>query len=417
MNTLKSTLVAMRALKHASSIRVGRNFSDFFADRVVQALSQPDLLRMFEHLAKSLDADASAINATCLAEFLTAAAGAPGAQVLGWMRQHPRVAAMVATVAKNEDFSDALEAASEIFASGATSIVDDASVYDCPAPSWDIALTVTMHEPLAHGGDIKAGNATLFRRQRVMTSTGRILSLPFYAGNAIRGQLRDLLADHLVQSLGMMPRRDKPPLELWFFHVLYAGGVLEEQSKVMSKINAALGKHGAVRTDGLRELRDRLPALSLLGSAIGNKIINGRCCVTDLRPHCREWGTGEISVHQLFDWSFLTRREDYEGRGADDDHTGMIASTEVLQAGTVLSGGIDIDSHAGDMERSALGCGLHLLRDRGYLGAENRRGHGKCQIDIAGAPDPQPYRDYLHEHRQDILDYLVAIGGVNALGL
>ena len=116
------------------------------------------------------------------------------------------------------------------------------------------------------------------------------------------------------------------------------------------------------------------------------------------------------------EWTFLTRRDDYDGKGEDDAHAGMIANTECLKAGVRLAGGIDVDNHASELELSALGLGIELLKQRGMLGAENRRGLGKVLLDVQDAPDSSPYVNYLDDNKQAITDYLIEIGAVNAPG-
>lgn len=406
MTTIQATFDMMRALKSASGIKVGRNFEGFFADRIVHAMAEPTLLDAMERLAKGLDASIEYVGGKRIAAFMAAAHAQDASAVLSWIRQHPRVAAMVAGLRNDDEYADALAAIHVTPVDAADDSIITAQL------EYDIKISAELLSPLAHGADSKAGNATLFRRRQAITETGRVLELPFYSGNAVRGQIRDLLADHLLGALGLTPRRDKPPINIWFFHTLYAGGVLEEQSKVMEAINKELGKSGSLRTDGLRRLRDMLPGLSMLGAAIGNRVIPGRIYVGDLRPRCREWGNGDIPAAQLMEWSFLTRREDYEGRANEDGHTGMIANTEVLKAGTILAGGIDIDTHANALERAALGKGLELLVRRGMLGAENRRGMGKVALTIEGAPDAAPYDAWLADNRVAILDYLTEIGAL-----
>lgn len=410
METIKATFDMMRAMKQASGIKVSRHFDGFFSDRIVHAVTEPTLLDAMERLAKGLNVSIEYIGGANTVAFMAAARADDAAAVLAWMRQHPRIAAMVAGLKNDEDYVDALNS---IKIDSIDSSDDSVVVMQ---PTYQVGITAELLAPLAHGADNKSGNATVFRRRQVITETGRVLELPFYAGNAIRGQIRDLLADHLLTHLGLIPRRDNPPVNIWFFHILYAGGVLEEQSKIMNAINKELGKSGSLRTDGLRRIRDMLPGLSLLGSAIGNRVIPGRVNVGDLRPACREWGNGAIPAAQLMEWSFLTRREDYEGRTDDDGHTGMIANTEVLKSGTKLIGGLDIDSHASEIERSALGLGLQLMAKRGMLGAENRRGLGKCLITLDGAPDPTLYNKWIAEHRAEIIAYLNDIGALNAPG-
>jgi hypothetical protein len=227
--------------------------------------------------------------------------------------------------------------------------------------------------------------------------------------------MRDALADHFLQALGLTPRRDKPPCKLWFFHALYAGGALEENSVQAKAFAKNLGYSWAIRADGIHELRNMLPAASVLGTALGNRIISGRVNVCDARPRCAEWGTGETPVAGLFEWTFLTRREDHEGH-ADGDHHGMIANTECLRAGVVLDAGLDISQHATPIERACIGKGLALLAERGYLGAENRRGFGRVKIALANAPDPELYEQYLINNKTAILKYLEEIGAIHASG-
>jgi len=409
VSTLQGVLDMVRSIKSATSMKVNRHFEGFFADRIVQSFAQPTLIDAIEHLCKAVDASIEYVGGKRTAAFMAAVNADDAGAVLNWIRDHPRIVAMIAGLRKDDDYIEAVESIT-IDADG----VDDSTI--TAQPTYKISINAELLSPLAHGSDSKAGNATLFRRRQAITETGRILSLPFYAGNAVRGQLRDLLADHLLRSIGLVPRKDNPPVNIWFFHALYAGGVLEEQSKVMDGLNKELGKHGALRTDGLRRLRDMLPALSLLGAAMGNRILPGRMQAGDLRPCCHEWGSGQVPAAQLMEWEFLTRRDDYEGKGDDDAHAGMIANTECIKSGARLTGGIDYDNHASELELSALGCGLALLQQRGMLGAENRRGLGKVAIDIKDAPDPKPYIDYLGDNKQAIIDYLIEIGAINAPG-
>jgi hypothetical protein len=109
------------------------------------------------------------------------------------------------------------------------------------------------------------------------------------------------------------------------------------------------------------------------------------------------------------EWTFLTRREDHEDH---EEHHGMIATTECLRAGTSLLGGIDIDTHASDLEKSALGLGLALWQKRAMLGGENRRGLGRAVITIDGAPDPTMYHEWLAANKDNVLAYLTKIGAL-----
>lgn len=400
---MKATIEIIRRLRDSTGMKVNRNFSGFFADRLTRAFNSPTLIDAVEELARSLNCSVEYIGGAKLAAFVKEASSEKGPAIMEWCREHPKLVAMLAGLKDDDDLDAALQAIQ------LPEISEDDDSVVTVQPTYDVTIQAYCLTGLAHGADAKAGNATLFRRRAVITETGRHLYLPVYAGNALRGKMRDLLADHLVRSLGLDASRAKPSLALWAFHVLYAGGVLEGGA---SKVDAALGKAGAVRTDGIRNLRNMLPMLSLLGTAIGNRVIPGRIYVGDLRPCCREWGNGERPASELFAWEFLTRRDDYEGRTEDDDTSAMIAETEVLKPGTQMTGGIDIDDHASSLDRACLGRGLQLLAEHGKLGAENRRGLGKVRIEYDGAPDPEEYDQFLADNRAAILDYLEGLGAL-----
>lgn len=408
--TLRATLDICRALKGASGIKVNRHFDGFFADRLIQAFAQPSLIDAVEHLAKSLDASVEFVGGARTAAFLQAAHASDALSVLVWLRAHARIAALICGLRDGDDYEAAINSI----------VIDEAAVADESVMDgrrvFDFPLLVRTRAPLAHGADQKAGNATLFRRRQVVTETGRLLTLPYYGANAIRGQLRDRLADYTLSRLGLTPSRGRPPVALWFFYILYSGGALQEKGLANQDQNGlakGIGNGDSLKTDGIRHFRDFLPGVSLLGAAVGNRILPGRLYAGDLRPRCREWGTGEVASAELFSWEFLTRRDDYEGHGEDDENRSMIATTEVLREGTILDGGFDIDFHANELERSALGRGLLILAQMGRIGADNRRGFGKCQIELPESlPDPQPFDEFLDTRKAEILEYLRAVGAL-----
>jgi len=405
-DTLQKTVKMLREIYGGAQLKGSRNFLDMFADRIRQAATEPTLLGFAERLQALVDASASGMGADTVVAFITACTAPDAPAVLAWIRQYPRIAAMLAGLKEEASMAEALAAIE----------INQAEQLDpgCALPrnAFDIGMEVDCLTPLAHGGDTKAGNATIFRRMQVMSTTGAVLSLPFYSGNALRGMMRDALADHFLAALGLTPRRDKPPVALWFFHALYAGGALEEDSAAQKAFSSRFGKAaGSLKTDALREFRDLLPATSLLGTALGNRILCGRIQVGDLRPLCREWGNGEASAGELMEWVYLTRREDHEQH---EEHSGMIATCECLKAGVKLAGGVDRDGHISDLELAALSRGLLLIQERGRLGAESRRDLGGVKIKYTNLPDPAPYDDFLSQRKEEVLKYLTDLGAVNA---
>lgn len=400
---IETTIEFLTAALAAMRVESGRSGPlDLFADRVVKSASEPTLLSACEHLLRAVDASTDAIHPPLAARMIAVANGADAPRVLAWWRAQAKLVTLIAATRDPELRAAAL---ADIV------LPDDRATGSATARgSFDIGLRVECLSPLAHGADGKTGNATLFRRMDVMTDSGT-LHLPFYGGNALRGQMRDLLADHLLLSLGLPADRSRPAIAMWFFYALYSGGALEERSGAMKAIRKELGDAGATRAPGIREFRDMLPAMSLLGCALGNRILPGHVQVSDLRPLCHEWGNGVRPIAEMMTWEYLTRREDHEDH---TEHHGMIANTEYLRAGAALEGGIDMDSAMAALERAALGRGVTLLAERGLLGAENRRGAGRVAITMTGLPDPAPYDEFLRDRKADILAYLAAVEALAA---
>jgi hypothetical protein len=396
----KPTIEFLAAVLNAADIPGHRGRLDTFADRLVKAASEPVLPAAIEHLMRAVNASADAIHPPLATRMIGIASGPDGPRILRWWREQAKLVTLLASTRDKALVEETLAAV----------VLPEAEISGVAAPrgAYPITLAVICETPLAHGSDGKAGNATIFRRMPVLVDGGSI-SLPYYAGNALRGQMRDLLADHFLGALGLGASRAKPSVAMWFFYALYSGGALEENSDATKALKKQLGDHGAIRAMGIREFREMLPALSLLGCALGNRVLPGHCQIADLRPVCREWGTGDRPVAELMAWEYLTRREDHEDHA---EHHGMIANTEMLRAGTVLEGGIDHDDAIAALELAALGRGIQLLADRGMLGAENRRGLGRVRFGIEGLPDPVPYDAFLASRKADILKYLQSVGAL-----
>jgi hypothetical protein len=398
MDEKKTVVAFLGLLLRAADIPGKRPKVDVFADRLLRATSEPTLNKCIGSLLDTTAVELSALRPEVVTSMYRIGNGDSAARLLAWLRQYHKFVVMLATTDDETAVVAALETLSlpEVHSAGTMAV----------RQPHDIAMVYSCEAPLAHGGDIKAGNATLFRRIKCRATNGAILYLPYYSGNSVRGIVRDLLADHFCERLSI--GIDTPPLSLWMFYAIYSGGALEEKSGARKALRKSLGDNGAIRGPGIRAFREHLPALSLLGCALGNRVLPGRVRFADLRPRCLEWGTGTHPVSEMLTWEFLTRREVNEEH---ERHTGMIANTEVLQAGSILDGGIDLDSAMTDIETAAMGTGIKLLQKNGYIGAQNRMGFGKVNIETTHAPAAQPYGDWLRENKTSIIEYLDSIGG------
>jgi hypothetical protein len=93
----------------------------------------------------------------------------------------------------------------------------------------------------------------------------------------------------------------------------------------------------------------------------------------------------------------------------------MIATHEVMVAGAVLRGGLDLRPNIRPHELGLVGRGLNLLRTSGKLGGSNRRGWGQIEIECE-APDEAPYLSYIEAKREEILSYLRELKAVADAG-
>lgn len=127
--------------------------------------------------------------------------------------------------------------------------------------------TFTLRSPLSHIGE-SIGNRSYLAEEPIIQPDGDVELVFAYSGNAWRGQLRDLMADYMLDHLGA------PLLPLDSFHLLYAGG--------------AIGGTQSVDLNQIRAYRRIIPMVSLLGGGVGNQLIPGKLRVGNCYPVCVE---------------------------------------------------------------------------------------------------------------------------------
>ncbi len=380
---------------------------ELFESRVLQALSESTLLKFGESLAELMGYAPSGD----VLQGLIEDSEKKGKRIMHWISEHYKLASTLATMSvfKKNEFEDCM---AEISIEDAPPAGD--KLIGLPKP--DINTEITLLSPLSHGSDKRAGNATLFRRFKAKAANGGLLVLPYYAANAARGHMRDLLADHFTAMLGLKPDRKNPPYSAWFFHVLYAGGGLEQAKKgsELEKAAKMMGErdNASVELGEHFTIRHMVPMLSLLGFSLASQILGGRFEPMDFVPICAESGLSDQPVSSLMDWEYITRREDMEQLGEDDKHHGMIANYEVMVRGSRLLGGFDIHRNATDLEKSCLAKGLELWQENGTIGGGARGGFGKVKINYETDLTGELYEQYLTDNKEKIMEYLKELGGV-----
>lgn len=287
-----------------------------------------------------------------------------------------------------------------------------------PARHW---ATLTLTAPLAHGADERDGNVSRFRTERRFCPLlGRSADVAMVAGNALRGQMRDLLALDLLTLLGVDPRDMAPAM----MHGLFSGGSIEAGSSA-NGANVALRRH----------LRALVPVVDLLGGTYANEVFDGMLRCLDALPVCRETAAtlvyvvapdvaaeGEDAVRawserlpwmeDLYETRQLTR---HAHREFDGESGQMLVRTEVVRAGTQWVHGLALaakDRLLSPVTSACLARGARLLVESGAIGAGNARGLGTFASagyrDAAseGLGDDAPYLAHVAAHREEIVRLL-----------
>jgi hypothetical protein len=395
-----------------------RNFYDYAADRLRVATTASTLQQALNRFFECLGGSLAFVDLKTVKSAMKAAASENAPNILDWIRELPQIAMAVAKTTDRKDLvSDIVK--------GYKEQTKEKSPALPKRKEFDIPIKATVMQSLSHGSDERAGNVTLFRK---FSPLGCDVKIPFYSGNAIGGIMRDLLADHFTESIGLQKSKSSPPYRIWFFHLLYSGGILGEGA-ISKEFEKKLGGSaaGALKSSGVNEFRNLFPFMSLLG-CVGKTPLEGRAYINNLYPQCKELSTGTFSAPELMCWEFLTKRDDFEGRSSaseikkkkesDNDvdesesNKSMIVNTECLRANVVLEGGVDISRHTTEIETGALGQGLKMLQELGYLGAGKRRGVGNCIIQYSNIPDEKPYLSFLEKEKDNILLYLKDIGAL-----
>lgn len=194
-------------------------------------------------------------------------------------------------------------------------------------------------------------------------------------------------------------------------HALYTGGVLESTDETSASADLEFR----------RFVRDAIPPVGLLGTAIGNQMIAGSLKVDHAIPVCLETAymlPGELkednraqqSVRTFTDVSFATRRDDLRaGREEDEQATQMKIEFEVFIAGTLFSHAFTL-VYANELETSCLGYMMDLLAECPYLCGKSGSGYGKVRMEYPNKPSGDLWMQYLNDNRDALRGALEKVG-------
>lgn len=229
-----------------------------------------------------------------------------------------------------------------------------------------------MLAPVSHIGET-ASTGSYF--QTVLTADGRV---PVITGNSVRGQLRDSMAAHLLDTmsdgnlLGVKVSKD-------VFNILFSGGNI----------------NGAMKDDveKAKNIRAHFPLVSLMGGGLGDMIMAGKLICSFAYPVCKETESitgidSDISWHSLIDEMEFTRTDDGKNdrlagymQDAGEEKTAkastqMRYSVQYMAAGTEFVQDFVFLSGTTRLERGAFYAGIHKWFEAPRLGGMAAKGFG-----------------------------------------
>lgn len=225
--------------------------------------------------------------------------------------------------------------------------------------------------------------------------------IPTIHGNSIRGNLRALIMQDFLDLLDYNLDSKK------VYHFLFDGGMLEA-------VDAK--DKGAINLKMKDEIRKTIPPIALLGSALGNQMIQGKLKVGMADIVCKETahylqfdseGEPNFSAYGLRGKDFGTRLDSLKEDRADDEAaTQMKYEFQTLITGTRFTHEISLEDGL-IHERACLIRMLNLWKTRPYLGGKSGSGYGKVRLNYDYVEnDEEAYLDYINENKDSIIKQL-----------
>ena len=236
----------------------------------------------------------------------------------------------------------------------------------------------TTRSPLSHISETISTGALLNERPMIQHN-GELVDVFCYNGNAWRGQLRDLMALHLIDKVGIKN------LSVEKHNFLFSGGKIGGASK----FNLA----------NIRNHFELMPHFSLLGGCLDNMMLPGKISILDCLPLCQEAivelpeSAHKIAVentyrHMTIERDF-TRMDDSKNMSLnqtlDIDPKKEKEAIQMRMSSELLNSGVDINtqlllSGENKLEIGALCSALSMFAKKPFIGGQHNKGHGKVDL-------------------------------------
>jgi len=265
-----------------------------------------------------------------------------------------------------------------------------------------LEINMKLLSPLSHFGDERLGTMQIMRTNKFLYND-EFIDIPVYSGNAFRGQLRRIMMRDYLDKLDITGEGISEKL----YYTLFTGGSLVGGSRY-EEVGDRL------------HLRAMCPPLAILGTALGDQILQGKMKSAIFIPICKETTdyTGkenDTSFYDMLEDIFYTRKDDLksvtyniqneEEKKKKDNPVQMKYEQQCLSAGTELTGTIVIEN-CNQVEESLINATLKKLEEVPFIGGKSSAGHGKVDLEYRDLEDVDTYYNYLAENKEEIRDWI-----------
>ena len=263
----------------------------------------------------------------------------------------------------------------------------------------------TALSPIHHGASDDYGNTKLILSLPTVivnpvTNEKEVDNIPTIHGNTVRGYLRRLIMDDYLTLLDYELDSKK------VYHFLFTGGLLEALDN---------NDKGAINLGMKKEIREMIPPISLLGSALGNQMIQGKLKVGMGDIVCSETkeyinnSNDNFSAYNLKAIDFGTRLDDLKEEKENDDDQAhqMKYEFETLIRGTKFTHEFVLEN-CNPVEKACFKRMFELWESRPYVGGKSATGYGKLELDypMINELSSKEYTDYIKNNKDKISDFL-----------
>jgi len=266
--------------------------------------------------------------------------------------------------------------------------------------NYKIEGVITALSQVTQTGDQKTGASTMLPVKDVWDRTDTV-QVPYVSGNSVRGRLRRLIMNDLVDLVGYTFQNE----HVW--HAFFGGGQLQ-----------AVGPSGIVDVGMRKDITRLIPPVALWGFSLGNQVLESKLVVYDMDVLCEEMrpyiperykNLCTCSFNQCVSNVMFTRRDDKQnGRVKDSDDAAiqMKVEVQVLVTGTRFYHGFILRRDPSPVEVACLHRAIVLWRDIPNIGGKSSSGFGRLDLGYDGTIDDKPYLDFITANKDAIVAYL-----------